>query len=141
MDEYQHFSGFTVDASGEDIPITYGYSDNDSIVLTLDEPGIVEAIDVNITYVDPSESDDDYAVQDRFGNDAKTQINFALTNGSTLDRSSPEIQSLKVEQSGLRITLLYDELLAQQPTAEPSDFVLYLDEIPYNDRVSCLDSQ
>ena len=79
--------------------------------------------------------DDTYAVQDRFGNDAKTQINFALTNGSTLDRSSPVIQSLKVEQSGLRITLLYDELLTQQPTAEPSDFVLYLDEIPYNDRV------
>ena len=48
------------------------------------------------------------------------------------------IKSGKVEESGLRITLLYDEVLAQQPTAEPSDFVLYLgtDEIPFYDRIN-----
>ena len=136
LDESHHFDHFTVNAGGTDIPIDYGISNNDSITLDLAEPGIIEEQNVTVTYVDSTGTHDD-AVQDIYGNGADSQT-LQLVNNSTLDRTSPVIKSGKVEESGLRITLLYDEVLAQQPTAEPSDFVLYLgtDEIPFYDRIN-----
>ena len=125
LEPFDDYSYFTVTADQEDVPIRRIHSSDDfrnpdQVIIELDET-IGQNQVVTIEYIDPSTDDNDFVLQDEYGNDVAT-FTQSVENDSTQDVTGPELLSGTVQSDGITISLSYDEQLQSQ-----TDFASYFD--------------
>ena len=80
-----------------------------TVILGL-ETAVTEEQDVTLSYTDPTDGNDTYAIQDPAGHDAADLIDYVVKNVSAVpDETPPEFLSVAMSTTGLTITLTYDE--------------------------------
>ena len=90
---------------------------------------------ITLTYTDPSSADDEHAIQDRPGNDATDLVTTVANENSdgdggegADDTQAPRFEDAVVGSEGLRIVLIYDEILENFYIPEHTAFAVTVDE-------------
>ena len=90
---------------------------------------------ITLTYTDPSSADDEHAIQDRPGNDATDLVTTVANENSdgdggegADDTRAPLFKDAVVGSEGLRIVLIYDEILENFYIPEHTAFAVTVDE-------------
>ena len=81
---------------------------------------------VTVAYSDPTEANDNNAIQDSAGNDAATLSSTAVTNNSSVAGTAPTFVSAAISTDGTKLLLTYSETLFST-TAGPSAFSVTTD--------------
>ena len=113
---------FTVTVDGESATVSSVTVRGRTVILGLDS-AVTADQDVTVSYTDPTDGNDTYAIQDPAGNDAADLVNQTVTNASAVvDEQAPNFQSVAMSIDGLTITLTYDEDLDSQHKPRTGDF-------------------
>ena len=129
-------SSFTVLSNGSSVPISsVAIGPNNttglrSIVLTLGTV-IGQGRTVTVAYEAPTSNSatTNTAIQDLIGNDASSLAATTVSNGSTVDQTSPVLSSASLAANGLTLTLNYNETL-RDPRAAASTFTVLVNGSP-----------
>ena len=129
-------SSFTVLSNGSSVPISsVAIGPNNttglrSIVLTLGTV-IGQGRTVTVAYEAPTSNSatTNTAIQDLIGNDASSLAATTVSNGSTVDQTSPVLSSASLAANGLTLTLNYNETL-RDPRAAASTFTVLVNGTP-----------
>ena len=89
---------------------------------------VTENQGVTVAYTDPTSGDDENAIQDRSGNDARDLSERTVTNESTVDDEvAPNFKSVALSSDGTTITLTYDEILDGQAGPGTTNFAVMVE--------------
>ena len=104
---------------------------------------VTEHQSVTVAYEDPTSGDDEDAIQDRSGNDAKHLEEMEVTGESAVsDGIAPGFDSSAMSTDGTTITLTYTEVLDSQAGPVATDFAVVVEGEPRTvSRVSVSDRQ
>ena len=118
-------TNFTVKVDGEAVALSSASAvivRGRTVVVGLDTP-VTAGQDVIVTYTDPTDGNDNDAIQDPAGNDAATLTDQSVTNASTVpDKRAPIFVSATTSSDGRSIVMTFDEDLDGQNEPRTANF-------------------
>ncbi|WP_122901955.1 SwmB domain-containing protein, partial [Acinetobacter sp. B51(2017)] len=116
---------FTLTVDGKDVEIAEVIVDGDQVTLVPVNP-ILPGQEVEVSYQDPSDQDDDKALQDAAGNDVADFTTGPVQNNSTVDAVAPQLENAQVTENG-QVALDFNEDLDAANPPSTDDFTLTVD--------------
>ena len=118
-------SAFAVTTDGSANAVTAAAVSGSTVELTLTNT-VKNDQTVTVAYTDPSNANDNNAVQDSQGNDVASLSSTAVTNNSTVAGTPPTFASAATSADGTKVVLTYNEALSAT-TAATSAFAVTTD--------------